>query len=61
MPAPCPHPARPLDYRLATPHRPRLRPWPVLPATAQMQLAQQVARVLQRVRTGEARHADRPE
>jgi hypothetical protein len=60
MPTPCPHPVRPLHHRLATPHRPRLRPWAALSATAQLQLAQQVARVLQRVRIGEARRVDDP-
>ncbi len=61
MPTPCPHPARPLPQRLATPQGPRLRPWAALSTTAQTQLAQQVARVLQRVQRGEARRADRAE
>ena len=37
---------------------PRPRPWPTLPSRVQLQLAQQVAHLLRRVRE-EARHADR--
>jgi len=55
---PRPHQARPPHRRAATPFRPRLRPWAVLPEPARAQLAQQVAGLLRRVRE-EARRADR--
>jgi hypothetical protein len=61
MPTPCSHPARPRHQRLAAPRRSPLRPWPVMPAIVQMQLGQQIARVLQRVRGGEVRRANRSE
>jgi len=61
MPTPCSLPARPRHQRLAAPRRSPLRPWPVMPAIVQVQLGQQIARVLQRVCGGEARRANRPE
>ena len=60
-----PHPTRshlnpsPVLHR---PRRPRPRPWPALTLQARTQLAQQVARLIQRLRpAGEAPHADRAE
>jgi len=46
---------RPATFR----RRPRL--WAMLPPSVQTQLAQQLACLLQRVRDGEAGHADRAE
>ena len=37
----------------------RRRPWIALPESARLQLAQQIARLLQRLWVAEARHADR--
>jgi hypothetical protein len=45
--------------RLGT-RRPQ-RIWPMLPAARRTQLAQHVARVLERIRAGEVSHADHPE
>jgi hypothetical protein len=61
MLTPCPHPVRPRHQRLAAPRRSPPRPWPAMPAIVQMQLGQQITRVLQRVRSGEACRANRPE
>jgi len=57
-------PSRLLDHALPPQPTPRHlrqkqpRPWPVLAPQLQLQLAQQLARLLRRVRE-EARHADR--
>ncbi len=57
-------PSRLLDLALPPQPTPRHlrqkqpRPWPALPPPLQLQLAQQLARLLRRVRE-EARHADR--
>jgi hypothetical protein len=53
-----PDPARPPHRQPPTPRR-RPRLWAMLPAPARTQLAQQLAYLLQRVRGGEAQHADR--
>jgi len=56
-------PSRPLDHALSPPPTPRHprqkqpRPWPALPPQARLQLAQQLARLLRRIRE-EERHAD---
>ena len=55
-----PNPTRPPHRRpAASRRRPRL--WAMLPPSVQTQLAQQLACLLQRVRDGEASHADRAE
>jgi hypothetical protein len=54
-----PHPA--LRPRPAAPRRPVHRPWPALPAATQQQLAQEVARLLQRILDTEGGHADHDE
>jgi hypothetical protein len=56
-----PQPVRPLQQRPRIPHRSHLRSWPVLPAVVRTQLSQQFARVLRRVRDGEAGHAEHAE
>ena len=57
-----PHPVRPSSNAPTLPlqaRRPRLRPWPALAPQAQAQLAQQVARLVRRLRSPkEAAHAD---
>jgi hypothetical protein len=51
-----PHPGH---HRPASkPRRPVHRPWPALPIPTQRQLAQEVARLLQRILDAEAGHAD---
>ena len=55
-----PNPTRPPPRR-PEPSRRRPRLWAMLPPTVQTQLAQQLACLLQRVRDGEAGHADRAE
>ena len=55
-----PNPTRPPHRQLATSRR-RPRLWAMLPLAVQTQLAQQLARLLQRVRDGEAGHADHAE
>jgi hypothetical protein len=59
MPMHIRHPAHVQPQRRAAP-RPQ-RVWPLLPGAARKQLAQQVARVLGRVRSEEMRHAERIE
>jgi hypothetical protein len=59
MPTRSPHPPRPRPRRPG-PRCPQ-RLWPMLPAPTRTQLAQHLARVLERVRAGEVRHASRPE
>jgi len=54
-----PNPTGP-PHRLPAPSR-RPRLWAMLPPSVQTQLAQQLACMLQRVRDGEAGHADRAE
>ena len=54
------NPIRPPHRRPATSRR-RPQLWAMLPLSVQTQLAQQLACLLQRVRDGEARHADRAE
>ena len=54
-----PNPTGPPHRRPATSRRPRL--WATLPPSSQLQLVQQLACLLQRVRNGEASHADRTE
>jgi hypothetical protein len=55
-----PNPTRPPHRQPATSRR-RPRLWVMLPPSVQTQLAQQLACLLQRVRDGEAGHADRAE
>ena len=55
-----PNPTGPPHRRPATSRR-RPRLWATLPPSSQMRLAQQLACLLQRVRDGEASHADRTE
>ena len=55
-----PNPTR-LPHRRPAPSRRRPRLWALLPPSVQTQLAQQLACLLQRVRDGEAGHADRAE
>lgn len=55
-----PNPTGPSHRRPATSRR-RPRLWAMLPPSVQTQLAQQLACLLQRVRDGEAGHADRAE
>jgi hypothetical protein len=57
----CSHPARPPQRPPTTSRRLRPLPRAVLPPSVRTQLAQQLARLLQRVRDGEAGHADRTE
>lgn len=54
-----PHPA--LRRQAATPRRAVQRLWPVLPPPTQKQLAQEVARLLQRILDAEASHVDHAE
>ena len=58
-----PHPVRPSANLSTLPlrvRRPHPRPWPALPPQAQIQLAQHVARLVQRLRSPEeALHADK--
>ncbi len=58
-----PHPVRPSPNTSMLPlraRRPRPRPWPALAPQAQTQLAQQVARLVQRLRSPEeTAHADK--
>ena len=56
-----PNPTGPPHRRRATSRRRRPRLWAMLPPSVQTQLAQQLACLLQRVRDGEASHADRAE
>jgi hypothetical protein len=42
----------------ATQRRPCQRPWPALPALTQQRLAQEVARLLQRILDAEVGHVD---
>jgi hypothetical protein len=57
----CPHAVRFLQQKSRPRQRSRLRPWPRLPAAVRIQLAQQLAQVLSRVRDGEAGRADHVE
>jgi hypothetical protein len=56
------HAVRPLQrQRPTTPHRSRLRPWPVLPVAVRTQLSQQFAQLLRHIRDGEAGRAEHAE
>ena len=55
------NPTRPPHRPLATSRRRRPPLWAMLSPSVQMQLAQQFAYLLQRVRDAEAGHADRAE